>query len=83
MAEQQRGLPRGRAEGRHANGNSNYLGNQRGPAVNGTETAQNVAVTARLAKGDSLQAYVIQTCGFELTTVGDKLTGLTARFIAP
>ena len=68
---------------RHADGSANYLGEQRGPAVNGTETAQNVAVTARLLKGDLLQTYVIQTSNYELTTVGDERTSLTAQFVAP
>jgi hypothetical protein len=68
---------------RHANGSANYLGEERGPAASGSETAQNVAVTARLVKGDELQAYVIQNSPFDLTTVGDGRTSLTAQFVAP
>jgi hypothetical protein len=68
---------------RHADGAASYLGEQRSPAVSGSETAQNVSVTARLLKGDQLQTYAIQTGAYELTTVGDERTSLTAQFIAP
>lgn len=68
---------------RHAGGNANYLGESRTPAVNGTETAHNVAITARLVKGDVLQTYVIQNSPHQLTTVGDERTSLTAQFVAP
>jgi hypothetical protein len=64
-------------------GGSEYLGESRIDATQGTETAQSVTSTTRFGKDDLIQVYAIQSSGSALGTIGDGRTSLRVQYVAP